>query len=222
MPDRERPTVLVTGFEAFGGMPGNPTAAVVSALGARAVDGVELHTLVLPVDYARTLTTLVAEVDRLEPDAVLCLGLAAGRTAVTPERVGLNVQDTGGSEPIPDNAGDAPRDRPVVTGPESPDALFATLPVRTMVDDLLAAGVPAYVSSTAGTYLCNTTLYGVLEHLRRTRPGVPAGFVHVPASTALALTDPTWPSMSPETIDLAVRTVLGTVARHLGAREGSR
>jgi pyroglutamyl-peptidase len=104
---------------------------------------------------------------------VICLGQAGGRTAITPERVAINVDDAR----IPDNAGTQPVDRPVVRG--GPAAYFSTLPVKAIVAGLRAEGVPAEVSQTAGTFLCNHVFYGLM-HALRLRPGVRGGFIHVP------------------------------------------
>jgi pyroglutamyl-peptidase len=109
----------------------------------------------------------------IRPRLVICLGQAGGRAAITPERVAINVDDAR----IPDNAGGQPVDRPVVRG--GPAAYFSTLPVKAMVAGLRADGVPAEVSQTAGTFVCNHVFYGLMHALRR-RSGVRGGFIHVP------------------------------------------
>jgi pyroglutamyl-peptidase len=107
------------------------------------------------------------------PVLVICVGQAGGRAAVTPERVAINVDDAR----IPDNAGAQPVDRPVVRG--GPAAYFSTLPIKAMVEAIRAAGLPAEVSQTAGTFVCNHVFYGLMHALRR-REGVRGGFIHVP------------------------------------------
>ncbi|MDO5503717.1 MAG: peptidase C15 [Actinomycetia bacterium] len=181
------PTVLVTGFEPFGPHASNPTAEAVALL-PDLIAGARVVTAVLPVEYGRCADMALALIDEHSPDAVVLTGLAAGRTAVTPERIGINVRDTGGVEGFADNAGLAPVDVPVVTG--GPDGLFATLPNRAIVTALLAAGIPAEISSTAGTYICNETLYAVLHSVRSAPPPAPlVGFIHVPDTDVLPLTD---------------------------------
>jgi pyroglutamyl-peptidase len=171
-------TVLVTGFERFGPHAANPTEEAVRRLpgtlaGARVVAGV------LPVVYGRCAEAAVALIAEHRPDAVVLTGLAAGRRAVTPERVAINVRDTGGTEGFADNAGAAPRDEPIIEG--GPAGIFATLPNRRIVAELHSAGIPAELSSTAGTFICNETMYAVLHSLSSRGAGAPpAGFVHVP------------------------------------------
>ena len=214
--------LLLTGFEPFAGFAANPTQRLVEEIEAGAMIGLpatEVVTLLLPVTFDGALARVRAALDDLRPDAVLSLGLAAGRTCVTPERVGVNIAHvepasagTGrdgreGGHDRADNAGAAPRHAPVVAG--GPDALLATYAPERAVAALRAAGVPAAVSESAGTYVCNTVLYGVLEHLRRTgREEVPAGFVHVPATLDLALADPTLPSMDVGLLQRAVAALL--------------
>ena len=211
--------VLVTGFEPFGGMNVNPTQELVSALAARGVEGVDLHTAVLPVEYDACLGALVAETDRLRPDAVIACGLAAGRTAVTPERIGINVKDTSRTESASaDNAGRAPTDEAIGDGP---DGLFSTLPVRQIQRALVAAGVPSTVSNTAGTYICNNTMYGVLDHLRKEGRDTLAGFVHFPASTEMAVADPRLPSLPLDLMERALVVVVETVAARVRALVGA-
>jgi pyroglutamyl-peptidase len=207
-----REKVLITGFEPFGGMEQNPTQQLVSSLDRDAVPGLEIHTLLLPVAYDDCLRKAVAEIERLDPAAVISCGLYAGRSAVTPERVGLNVKDTMAEDPIPDNAGHMPVDEPIGDGP---DALFATLPVRAIAEDIRAAGIPSFVSNTAGTYICNNTLYGVLDHVRRTRRGILAGFIHFPASTEMAVSNPTLPSLPLEMMRRALMVAIETVGNSL-------
>ena len=132
--------------------------------------------ILLPLHFAEVKTipspsTLVSSLEQFRPDVVLCVGQAAGRSAVTPERVAINVDDAR----IPDNNGCQPVDAPIVPG--GPAAYFATVPVKDMVRAIREAGVPSELSNSAGTYVCNHLLYCVLHHAG---PGVRAGFIHVP------------------------------------------
>ncbi|GAB2737650.1 pyroglutamyl-peptidase I [Nocardioides pakistanensis] len=203
----------MTGFEPFGGMPVNPTEQLVSALDEAAVPGVTLHTAVLPVAYDECANVVRDLLDRHEPDAVIACGLAAGRAAVTPERIAVNVKDTASDQSIADNTGRRPSDEPIA--PDGPDGLFSTLPVREIVVALQAAGIPAAISNTAGTYICNNTMYAVLDHLRRAGRNVPAGFLHFPASTEMAVGDPRLPSLPMATMERALQVAIDTVVTSL-------
>ncbi len=169
--------LLITCFEPFGGSGRNASQEAVAAL-PDTVAGFELCKRCLPVVFGTAGEQAIAAIDELSPDAVICVGEAGGRTAITPEMVALNLRFAR----IPDNAGAAPQDEPVLSGGEN--ALFSTLPVRAMAQAINAAGIPAEVSYSAGTYVCNDTMYAVVEHLRDT--GIPAGFIHVPAGDVLS------------------------------------
>lgn len=207
--------ILVTGYEPFGGRDVNPTQQLVTALAGRSLPGVELHTAVLPVVYDACVDALVAEVERLGPDAVIACGLAAGRTAVTPERVAINVKGTSADPVHVDNAGNRPLDEPIGDGP---DGLFATLPVRAIQQALVAAGIPSSVSNTAGSFICNNTMYGLLDHVRRQGGPTLAGFIHFPASAEMAAGEPALPSLPLETMERALLIALETVAEYLPGR----
>lgn len=167
-------TVLVTGFEPFGGDPANPSQEIARALDGRVLAGRSVVGAVLPCVFGASAAELKRLLRAHRPEMVVCLGLAAGRTEVTPERVAINVDDAR----IADNAGAQPVDRAVVRG--GPAAYFSTLPIKAMTAALREAGVPAAVSQTAGTFVCNHVFY-VLMHTLRRRRGVRGGFVHVPA-----------------------------------------
>lgn len=165
--------VLLTGFEPFGGSEVNESWEAVQALSARWEGPHELVAVRLPVTFAGAPARLAAALEEHAPDVVVCTGLAAGTDAVRLERVAVNVTDAR----IPDNAGEQPVDEPVVPG--GPVAYLSTLPLKAALVTLRDAGIPAVVSNTAGTYVCNATFYA-LEHLLAGRDGVRAGFVHVP------------------------------------------
>ncbi len=166
--------VLVTGFEPFGGATVNPSALAAEVLAAERPGGAETVCLILPVVRYRCIDLTVATIERRPPDVVVMLGQGGGRAAITPERVAINLDDFR----RPDNAGHHPIEEPIVPG--GPAAYFASLPVRAMVREMQAAGVPAAVSTTAGTYICNHLSYGVLHHLALRRLPVRAGLIHLP------------------------------------------
>ena len=166
--------LLLAGFEPFGGSAVNPSEQVVRALAQESLPGIALHTAILPVDRVNGPATLIRAVQESQPDAVLCLGEAPGRTAISIERVAINLMDYR----IADNAGNQAQDEPIV--PDGPAAYFVTLPVRAMLEAIRAANVPAELSLSAGAFLCNQVLYTLLHHLTPNNPGVRAGFAHVP------------------------------------------
>jgi pyroglutamyl-peptidase len=165
--------VLVTGFEPFGGEALNPSARVAQALHGRTIDGVPVIGAVLPCVFGAAIDALRDALERHRPQLVLALGQAAGRSALSLERVAINVDDAR----IPDNAGVQPVDTPVVA--KGPAAHFTTLPVKAMVAALRAAGHPAELSHSAGTFVCNHVFYG-LQHALRARRSARSGFMHLP------------------------------------------
>ena len=171
--------LLITGFGPFGNAGVNPAIQAVRAL-PDTVGEWELYKLELPVTFRGAPETLLRAADEAQPDAVLMIGLAAGRDAVTPERQGVNEIIAR----IPDNAGDQPRNEPVVPG--GPGVLYSTLPVEDMTEAVKAAGVPARLSEDAGRYVCNALLYAALYGLESRDDPVPAAFIHVPATPELA------------------------------------
>ncbi len=166
----QKKIILVTAFEPFGGEKLNPSEMVLEKL-PDAVGGYAIRKLLLPVEFVRALSLAAAEYDRLAPAAVIMLGQAGRRRAITPETTGRNVMYGG----IPDNAGWKPDHLPVVEN--GPDKLYSTLMTDRIVRAVNALGIPCEVSDNAGEYVCNALLYGMLEHNRGT---VPTGFIHVP------------------------------------------
>ena len=200
-----RRKVLITGFDAFGGESINPSWLAAKALHGRVVLG---HTVVaaqLPTVFDASLQALRALLKQHRPALAICVGQAGGRNAISLERVAINVNDAR----IADNAGAQPVDTPVV--PDAPAAYFSTLPIKAMLLALQREGVPAEVSQTAGTFVCNHVFYGLM-HLLATQPGFKhsrGGFIHVPW-----LPEQGAPSMPLEDmtrgLQWAVRTALAT------------
>lgn len=167
----EAKTILLTGFMPFGSNETNPSWEAVDAL-PETVGANRIEKLLLPVEYGRAAALAYAKAVELHADAVLCVGLAAGRSHITPEAIGVNVRDAS----IPDNAGFYPHGEPVF--PDGPAAYFSTLPVRRITEAIRSAGVPAALSYTAGTYVCNDLLYALLHRFSGTPTRV--AFIHVP------------------------------------------
>ncbi|MFD0666923.1 pyroglutamyl-peptidase I [Ramlibacter sp. MAHUQ-53] len=169
------PRILLTGFEPFDGQALNPSAQAVRALDGERVAGLQVVSAVLPTAFGASLARLDALLEAHRPALVLACGQAGGRAALCLERVALNLDDAR----IPDNAGARPIDRPVVPG--APAAYFATLPVKAMREALRAAGLPAEVSLSAGTFVCNHVFYGLMHRLAQPRlAATRGGFMHLP------------------------------------------
>lgn len=163
--------LLITGFEFFGGESINPSWEAVRNL-SDCIGDFKLCKLQIPTLFAEAARLVLAKAEEFHPDVILCVGLAGGRHAVTPERIAVNIRDAR----IPDNAGFRPQGDPVVPG--GPAAYFSTLPVKQMVQAIRDASLPAAVSNTAGTYVCNDVFYTLLHHYAHTH--VQVGFIHVP------------------------------------------
>lgn len=175
-PASRRPaTVLVTGFDPFGGSHVNPSWQAVHAMDGRVIDGRRVLGAELPTVFGTSLRRLAELMEQHRPELVVCTGQAAGRAALSLERVAINVDDAR----IRDNAGAKPIDVPVVAG--GPAAYFTTLPIKAMLQALLEAGINAEVSQTAGTFVCNHVFYGLMHTLAQPQwQGSRGGLVHVP------------------------------------------
>lgn len=195
------PTVLLTGFEPFGGESCNPSWDAVLALDGLDIAGYRVVTCCLPVAFRSSLETLAKAIAESQPVLVLCVGQAGGRAQLSLERIAINVDDAR----IADNAGARPIDEPVVA--EGPAAYFSDLPIKAMLLALREAGIPAEVSQTAGTYVCNHVFYGLM-HALRDAPGVRGGFIHIPFSTAQAACHPGAPSLPIATVSEGLRLAL--------------
>ena len=166
--------VLLTAFEPFDGETLNPSLEVVREIAKKAIDYAEVRTLELPVDRFRAIDIALAQLDTEQPDVVIMLGEGGRRFRVTPERVAINIDDFR----IADNIGNQPIGEPIIDG--APVGYFSTLPVYDIVKRLRVASIPAAISNSAGTYLCNRLFYCVMHHLSVQDRKIPAGFIHLP------------------------------------------
>lgn len=189
--------VLITGFEPFGGERLNPSWEVVKQLNDMELVGTRIVARQLPCVFGAALDALNAAIDEVQPVMVLAIGQAGGRTDITIERVAINVDDAR----IPDNQGQQPVDEPIVAG--GPAAYFSTLPIKAMVSSMREAGIPASVSQTAGTYVCNHVMYGLLHRLSGQRE-VKGGFIHIPYLPEQAAAHPGASSMAASTVLFAL------------------
>jgi pyroglutamyl-peptidase len=196
---------LVTGFEPFGGERVNPSGEAIRRL-PQTVGGLRIATQLLPAAYAPSLGLLFAAIAREQPDLVLCLGEAGSRLDLTPERVAINIQDAR----IRDNDAAHPIDLPVVAG--GPAAYFTTLPIKAAVHAMREAGLPASVSNTAGTFVCNHVFYGLMHHAATRGGGFRGGFMHLPYLPEQAASHPKAPSMALDSMLRGIEIVLAVSA----------
>ncbi len=196
---------LVTGFEPFGGARVNPSFEALGRLPSR-LGALDIVTRALPVVYGAALPALSEAIIVTAPDIVLSVGLAGGRAELSLERVAINIDDAR----IPDNDGNQPIDRPVVS--VGPAAYFATLPIKAAVAALREAGLPAAVSNSAGTFLCNHVFYGLMHAAAAGGGRFRAGFLHVPYLPSQSAHVPGAPSMAIEQIVAGIEIVLAIAA----------
>lgn len=205
--DPALPVILLTGFDPFGGEALNPSWLAVSALDGEVIAGHRVVAVQLPTAFARAAKALRAALRRHRPALVLCVGQAGGRASLSLERVAINVIDAR----IADNDGAQPVDAPCVKG--APAGYFTTLPVKAMLRALRDAGIPAEVSNTAGTYVCNHVFF-VLMHALASQPGtVRGGFMHIPYLPAQAARHPGAPALDLATVVEGLRVALAVAVR---------
>lgn len=165
--------LLLTAFDPFGGDAVNPALEAVKQVRDK-IGSVDIVKVEVPTVFGKSIETVAAAIEREQPDAVLCIGQAGGRYELMPERVAINLDDAR----IKDNEGNQPIDQPIFE--DGAPAYFATLPIKAMVKRIREAGIPSGVSNSAGTFVCNHLMYGVLYTLDKKYPGVRGGFMHVP------------------------------------------
>lgn len=203
--------ILLTGFEPFGGSAVNAAWEAVCCVRKTPLDswGCTIETATLPVDAAVIQGRLFSLLDTCQPDALVLCGQASGRRAISLERVALNILDFS----IPDNAGRLMTDQSIVA--DGPVAYWSTLPIRSALNRLIEEGIPSEISNTAGTYLCNQTMYLALHYLNMKKLNIPAGFIHVPAlpeQAAAATAKHNMPSMTREEMATGLRIILRQTA----------
>lgn len=171
---QDKGVLLVTGFEPFGGDTINSSQVVAQALHGQVIGDLTVVAVVLPCVFATAPDALQQALAQWQPRLVLALGQAAGRSELSLERVAINLMDA----PIADNAGQQPNDVPILAG--GPAAYFTTLPVKAMVQSMRSLGMPAGLSGSAGTFVCNQVFYCLQHQLALAQPPVPGGFMHLP------------------------------------------
>lgn len=199
--------ILLTAFEPFGGETINPAMEAVKLVGDE-ICGAEIVKCYVPVVFKKSIDLVLAAMEAERPDVVVCVGQAGGRDGVTPERVAINVDDAG----IPDNEGNRPIDEPIYI--DGKNAYFSSLPVKAIVRDIQAVGIPSSLSNSAGTYVCNHLMYGVLYNIERSYPGMRGGFIHVPYIPGQVAERPGVASLPLPEIVRALEVALGAIVKN--------
>ena len=196
--------ILVTGFDPFGGEKVNPALEAVKSLPS-VIHGAEIRWVEIPTVFYKSAEVLETAIVRYQPDAVLCIGQAGGRTSLTPERVAINQDDAR----IPDNQGNQPIDTPIRLDGQA--AYFSTLPIKAMVQAIKEEGLPATVSNTAGTFVCNHLMYQALYLADKKFPHMRAGFMHIPYMTEQVINKSNTASMNLTDIVRGIEAAIGAI-----------
>lgn len=199
--------ILLTAFDPFGGEPVNPAQEAVAAV-SDTVAGAKIVKCVVPTVFGKSIDTVYAAMKKENPDVTFCIGQAGGRVGLTPERVAINLDDAR----IEDNEGNQPFDK--VIREDGENAYFTSLPVKAMVSKIKEAGIPASISYSAGTFVCNHLMYGVLYHISREFPGMKGGFMHVPFLHEQVLNRANTPSLSKDDIVKGIEAAITAIVEN--------
>ena len=203
--------ILVTGFDPFGGETVNPAYEAVKMLPEQ-IAGAEIIKLEIPTVFSKSSVAVEEGIQKYNPDIVINVGQAGGRSHITIEQVAINLADAR----IPDNAGEQPLNEALQ--PDGDTAYFATVPIRAMVKHVQEHGLPCSIPYTAGTYVCNCVMYNVLYMTQKKYPNIKAGFIHVPFATSQLIGKPaTTPGMSLDEIEKSLEYAIEAVV--LGVEE---
>jgi len=197
--------ILLTGFDPFGGESINPSYEAIKKI-TNHHPSVEVITKELPTIFKKAIEVLDDTLASVKPDVVVCTGQAGGRFDISLERIGINLIDA----KIPDNDGDQPIDEKIFA--DGKEAYFSTIPIKAIVKRMRENGIPASVSNTAGTFVCNCILYGAMYLIDKKYPDIRGGFVHVPFLPEQVIDKVNMPSMSLETITQAFEVMIETIA----------
>ncbi len=200
--------VLVTGFEPFGGEALNPSWEICRQLSQTVIDGMVVEACKVPCEFHRSIEVVAAAIERHQPTLVICLGQAGGRARLGVERVAINVDDARAA----DNSGAQPVDEAIAAN--GPPAYFASVPIKAMALAMRAAGAPTEISNSAGTYVCNHLMYGVLHYLAASGNRARAGFIHVPYCEGQVLDQREAPFMAIATMVNGVRAAIAAAREH--------
>ncbi|MFD4932680.1 pyroglutamyl-peptidase I [Peribacillus butanolivorans] len=199
--------VLLTGFEPFGGERVNPSWEAVKQLHGEVIDDVTLVAEQIPTVFGKSVAVMEQLIQQHNPDIVICVGQAGGRLHITPERVAINMDDAR----IPDNQGNQPIDEPIAD--KGPVAYWSTIPIKRIVENMKESNIPASVSHTAGTFVCNHIFYGLMDYITRTSSSIRGGFIHIPFIPEQTINKEA-PSLSLETIVKGIKIAAITAAKY--------
>ncbi|MBE5972516.1 MAG: pyroglutamyl-peptidase I [Lachnoclostridium sp.] len=199
--------VLVTGFDPFGGESINPAWEAVKVIKDE-IAGAEVVKMQIPTVVGKSIAKIHDKMVEINPDIVIAVGQAGGRFGVTPERVAINVTDAR----IPDNEGNQPIDEPIFADGDA--AYFSNLPVKAMVQEIKDAGYPSTLSNTAGTYICNHVMYGILYYIQKEFPNARGGFIHVPYAASQVINKPNTASMAIADITASLEAAIKAAVEH--------
>ena len=197
--------LLLTAFTPFGGESINPALEAVKQVKDK-ISNLDIVKLEVPTVFNKSIQTVIEAMEKEKPDYVLCVGQAGGRAGITPERVAINIDDAR----IPDNEGNQPIDRTIYSDGEN--AYFSNLPVKAVVEAIKKAGLTSSLSNSAGTYVCNHLMYGVLYHIDKIYKGMKGGFIHVPYIPEQTVDKPDKPSMPLEDIVRGLEAAIMAIA----------
>jgi pyroglutamyl-peptidase I len=199
--------LLLTAFTPFGGESINPALEAVKQVRDK-VANLDIIKLEVPTVFNESVKTVIDAMEKEKPDFVLCVGQAGGREGITPERVAINIDDAR----IPDNEGNKPIDRTIY--PDGENAYFSNLPVKAMVEAIKKVGLTSSLSNSAGTYVCNHLMYGVLYHIDKIYKGMKGGFIHVPYIPEQTVDKPDKPSMPLKDIVKGLEAAIRAIAEN--------
>lgn len=185
--------VLVTGFDPFGGEKINPSFEAVKRLPDK-IQNAEIIKLEVPTVFYKSIEILRSKMCEIQPDIVICTGQAGGRSHISVERVAINIDNA----KIEDNEGNKPIDKPIFFDGEN--AYFSNLPIKKIVEGIKEIGIPAEISNSAGTFVCNHLLYGLMYYIQKDFKKTLGGFIHVPYLPEQVLEKRNTPSMSLDNI----------------------
>ena len=197
--------LLLTAFTPFGGESINPALEAVKQVKDK-ISNLDIVKFEVPTVFNKSIQTVIEAMEKEKPDYVLCVGQAGGRAGITPERVAINIDDAR----IPDNEGNQPIDRTIHSDGEN--AYFSNLPVKAVVEAIKKAGLTSSLSNSAGTYVCNHLMYGVLYHIDKIYKGMKGGFIHVPYIPEQTVDKPDKPSMPLEDIVRGLEAAIMAIA----------
>ncbi|ADO82564.1 pyroglutamyl-peptidase I [Ilyobacter polytropus] len=199
--------VLITGFDPFGGEKINPAWEAIKLL-PDTIESIEVIKLEIPTVFKKSIDVLMSGIEKHKPDAVICVGQAGGRYEISMERIAINLDDAR----IKDNEGNQPIDEKVY--PDGDSAYFSNLPIKAMTEAIKSTGIPASVSNTAGTFVCNHIMYGLLYHIEKSNVAKKGGFIHVPYIPQQVIGKKNLPSMGLDIISQGLEAAISAIGKN--------